>query len=107
MASTLRPKDIGCSLLNYFWRLRPPLACRRAEAACPLGLQGCFQPAALPRSRALPGTPRMVPLYQSWIEDLGSGDLVKVDCAACSHTALLSTTFLLQLGIGPRDRCST
>jgi len=29
---------------------------------------------------------------------------VKVDCAACSHTALLSTTFLLRLGIGPQDK---
>jgi hypothetical protein len=31
----------------------------------------------------------MVPLYTARIEDLGPGDFVKVDRAACSHTALL------------------
>ena len=31
----------------------------------------------------------MVPLYAARIEDLGPGDFVKVDCAACGHTALL------------------
>ena len=30
----------------------------------------------------------MVPLYVARIEDLGRGDLVKVDCAACHHVAL-------------------
>jgi hypothetical protein len=46
----------------------------------------------------------MVPLYLARIEDLGPGDLVKVDCAACSHTALLSTAFLSRLGLDPRDK---
>ena len=46
----------------------------------------------------------MVPLYLTRIEDLGPGDLVKVDCAACSHTALLSTTFLLRLRLNPREK---
>jgi hypothetical protein len=46
----------------------------------------------------------MVPLYAARIEDLGPGDFVKVDCAACSHTALLAPAFLLRLGLGPRDR---
>src|SRR5437867_424929 len=49
----------------------------------------------------------MVPLYAARIEDLGPGDFVKVDCAACcrrllrssaelrcSHTALLAPAFL-------------
>ena len=45
MASTLRPKDIGCSLLNYFRRLRPPLACRRAEAAFSDGICVAFRQA--------------------------------------------------------------
>jgi hypothetical protein len=45
----------------------------------------------------------MVPLYLARIEDLGSGDLVKVDCAACSHTALLPTAFLARLGLSPQD----
>jgi ribosomal protein S27E len=35
----------------------------------------------------------MVPLYAARIEDLGSGDFVKVDCAACGHTALLAPVF--------------
>jgi hypothetical protein len=30
----------------------------------------------------------MVPLYAARIEDLGPGDFVRVDCAACGHTAL-------------------
>jgi hypothetical protein len=46
----------------------------------------------------------MVPLYLARIEDLGPGDLVKVDCAACSHTALLSAAFLARLGLSPRDK---
>jgi hypothetical protein len=46
----------------------------------------------------------MVPLYLARIEDLGPGDLVKIDCAACSHTALLSTAFLSRLGLDPRDK---
>jgi hypothetical protein len=32
----------------------------------------------------------MLPLYAARIEDLGRGDLVKVDCAACHHVALLT-----------------
>jgi ribosomal protein S27E len=46
----------------------------------------------------------MMPLYTARIEDLGPGDFVKIDCAACSHTALLSTTFLSRLGLSPRDK---
>ena len=32
----------------------------------------------------------MMPLYAARIEDLGQGDFVKVDCAACHHVALRS-----------------
>jgi hypothetical protein len=46
----------------------------------------------------------MVPLYAARIEDLGSGDFVKVDCAACSHTALLTPAFLARLGLGRREK---
>jgi len=46
----------------------------------------------------------MVPLYAARIEDLGPGDFVKVDCAACSHTALLTQAFLARLGLEPRHR---
>jgi hypothetical protein len=46
----------------------------------------------------------MVPLYAARIEDLGPGDFVKVDCAACPHTALLSTAFLSRLGLNPQHK---
>jgi hypothetical protein len=53
------------------------------------------------------GCAEMVPLYLARIEDLGPGDLVKVDCAACSHTALLSAAFLSRLGLDPREKVPT
>jgi ribosomal protein S27E len=47
---------------------------------------------------------RLVPLYAARIENLGLGDFVKVDCAACGHTALLTSAFLARLGLEPRVR---
>jgi hypothetical protein len=44
----------------------------------------------------------MQPLYLARIEDLGHGDLVKVDCAACYHVALLTPEALLRLGPSPQ-----
>jgi hypothetical protein len=41
----------------------------------------------------------MPPLYLARIEDLRHGDLVKIDCVACHHVALLPPEFLLRLGI--------
>jgi hypothetical protein len=41
----------------------------------------------------------MQALYLTRIEDLGFGDLVRVDCAACHHLALLTPDFLLRLGL--------
>jgi hypothetical protein len=41
----------------------------------------------------------MVPLSAARIEDLGPGDFVKVDCAACGDTALLTPAFLARLGL--------
>jgi len=35
------------------------------------------------------------------IEDLERGDLVKIDCAACHHVALLAPDCLLRLGLSP------
>jgi hypothetical protein len=46
----------------------------------------------------------MVPLYAARVEDLRPGDFVKIDCAACSHTALLTPAFLARLGLEPRFR---
>jgi hypothetical protein len=43
----------------------------------------------------------MLPLYAARIEDLGPGDLVKVDCAACYHVALLPPEALLKGGLSP------
>jgi hypothetical protein len=44
------------------------------------------------------------PLYLARIEDLGRGDLVQVDCAACHHVALLTPDFLQRLGPSPQGR---
>jgi hypothetical protein len=41
----------------------------------------------------------MLPLYATRIEDLGVGDFVKIDCAACHHVALLAPEALLRLGL--------
>jgi hypothetical protein len=46
----------------------------------------------------------MQPLYLARIEDLGRGDLVKVDCAGCQHVALLAQEFLRRLGLDPRAK---
>jgi hypothetical protein len=43
----------------------------------------------------------MLPLCAARIEDLGQGDFVKVDCAACLHVALLAPDFLLRLRAQP------
>jgi hypothetical protein len=45
----------------------------------------------------------MLPLYAARIEDLGQGDFVKVDCAAC-HVALLAPEFLLRFGLNPQTK---
>jgi hypothetical protein len=42
----------------------------------------------------------MLPLYAARIEDLGTGDFEKVDCAACHHIALLTPQVLSWLGFG-------
>jgi hypothetical protein len=41
----------------------------------------------------------MLPLYAARIEDLGPGDFVKIDCAACHHVALLTPEALLPLAL--------
>jgi hypothetical protein len=40
----------------------------------------------------------VLPLYAALIEDLERGDLVKVDCAACNHVALLTPEALVRAG---------
>jgi hypothetical protein len=46
----------------------------------------------------------MLPLYAARIEDLGQGDFVKVDRAACHHVAVLAPEFLLRLGLSPQTK---
>jgi hypothetical protein len=54
----------------------------------------------LMKPASAPGTQAgMQPLYLARIEDLRQGDLVKVDCAACHHVALLTSEFLRRLGL--------
>ena len=43
----------------------------------------------------------MLPLYAVRIENLGRGDFVKVDCAACHHVALLTPEALVRAGLSP------
>jgi hypothetical protein len=50
---------------------------------------------------------KMVPLYAARIEHLGPGDFLKVDCAECWHTALLTPAFLDGLGLSPRAKVLT
>ncbi len=57
----------------------------------------------------------MVPLYAARIEDLGPGDFVRFECAACCHDALIPPSSLLNglrlppytpvLDLEPRLRC--
>jgi hypothetical protein len=47
----------------------------------------------------------MVPLYAARIEDLGPGDFVKFECAACGHDALIPPSSLLNgLRLPPATR---
>jgi hypothetical protein len=46
----------------------------------------------------------MLPLYAARIEDLGRGDFVKVDCAACHRVALLTPEWLLRFGLSPATK---
>jgi hypothetical protein len=48
---------------------------------------------------------RMKALYAARIEDLGPGDLVKVECAACGHDVLITRSALLHgLRLAPATR---
>jgi len=47
---------------------------------------------------------QMVPLYAARIADLGPGDFIKVDCAACGHTAVLAPASLNRRDLSPRNK---
>jgi hypothetical protein len=44
------------------------------------------------------------PQFSGRIEDLGRGDFVQVDCAACHHVALLTPDALLTVGLSPATK---
>jgi hypothetical protein len=44
----------------------------------------------------------MLPLYATRIEISGRDDVVKVDCAACHHVAVLTPETLLRVWLRPR-----
>ena len=46
---------------------------------------------------------RIVPLYEARIEDLGPGDFLRVECAACGHDALIHPSALPRLQFQPSD----
>jgi hypothetical protein len=46
----------------------------------------------------------VVALYAARLGDLGPSDFVKVDCSACSHTALLTRESLDRHGLGPHRK---
>ena len=46
----------------------------------------------------------MRPLYLARIEDLGRGDLVKIDSAVRLHVALLTPGELMKLGLSPKPK---
>jgi hypothetical protein len=43
----------------------------------------------------------VLPLYAVRIEDLGPGDFVQIDCAACHRVALLTPETLSRAGLSP------
>jgi hypothetical protein len=45
----------------------------------------------------------MRPLYDARLEDLGAGDLVKVECA-CGHTELLTAGMLRTAGVAEHQK---
>jgi hypothetical protein len=46
----------------------------------------------------------MRPLYLARVEDLGRGDLAKVDSAACLHVAQLTPDPFIKLGLSPKTK---
>jgi hypothetical protein len=53
------------------------------------------------RNAPVPQRRWRLPLYAARIEDLGLGDFVNVDCAACYHVALLILLALAKAGVSP------
>jgi hypothetical protein len=46
----------------------------------------------------------MRPLYDARLEDLGPGDVVKVECLACDHVEMLTASMLRTAGVAEYQR---
>ena len=84
------------------WPIRRPIAKREEDWST--GFAKCItsesSAGAVDEARERPQT-GMQPLYRARIEDLGRGDLVKVDCTARHHFELLTPVALLKPGLSP------
>ena len=45
----------------------------------------------------------MRPLYDARVSDLGPGDLVRIECARCGHSELLTATTFKTAGLQPYE----
>jgi hypothetical protein len=62
---------------------------------------GCWLPTEWPNS---PSGANALDAHKARIEHFRRDDVVKVDCAACHHVALLTPDFLMRLGLNPRSQ---
>ena len=89
------------------WPIRRPIAKREEDWST--GFAKCItsesSAGAVDEARERPQT-GMQPLHLARIEDLGCGDFLKVDCAACHHVALVTLSVLLKLGLSLQTKCS-
>jgi hypothetical protein len=76
----------------------------RPRPRAPLPLDGAAEGVSDGGTRQEHQRRGMLPLYAARIEDLGVGDFVKVDYAACHHVELLAPEFLLRLGCSAQTK---
>ncbi len=95
-------KKIGCASASECLsrRLRPSFACGDGN----LPLAKLVRSAMLAAKPPVSGECRMKPLYVAWLEDLGPGDLVEVECV-CGHSQALTASMLATAGM--RKPCET
>jgi hypothetical protein len=83
------------------WAETVPTLCNTPSPAAKLVVDRASSHEAARTIQEHEGRRGMLPLYTTRIEDLGQGDFVKVDCAACHHVALLTPEALLRAGLSP------
>ena len=98
-ATRPRPALLLCRFQDAQPQHNPPQGRNSPDPATPLALDGSVRCGsdAWERYRNMNGAD--APLIRGTDEDLGLGDFVKVDCAACHHVALLTPQALLRVGI--------